>query len=187
MLVYYVFLSGDVIMAQSLISFMSELCQLYHYIMATVTVWSKKNFTAGGGLGQSAGRDWLLPLPQEQEGLRGRHQQCEERAGEHRDRDQHVHGPRPEELHWGTQQTFEVSASLVWGIIKSSFRENKSLSPSSTSQKLAKWFYFYNFFSLFEIFHKYILRKSPSIHKPPKIKFFELVNLIKLIFFLWNY
>ena len=57
MLVYYVFLSGDVIMAQSLISFMSELCQLYHYIMATVTVWSKENFTAGGGLGQPAGRD----------------------------------------------------------------------------------------------------------------------------------
>ena len=57
MLVYYVFLSGDVIMAQSLISFMSELCELYHYIMATVTVWSKENFTAGGGPGQPAGRD----------------------------------------------------------------------------------------------------------------------------------
>ena len=70
-----------------------------------------KEFSSGGGLGQPAGSYRLLPLPQEQEGLRRGLQQREEWAGEHRDRDQHVHGPRPEELHWGTQQTFEVSGS----------------------------------------------------------------------------
>ena len=66
------------------------------------------NSTPGGGSGQSARRHRLLSLSEKQKRLRGRHQQCELRAREYGDRDQHVHSARSEKLHRGTQQTFEV-------------------------------------------------------------------------------
>ena len=70
----------------------------------------------GGGPGLPAGRDRLLAVPALQAGDRRHHQHGRGPGGPHYHhhqcaqlRHQHVHCPRPEELHRGVKQTPKVS------------------------------------------------------------------------------